>query len=308
MMRHHRFKRSRSREIRGVFRAGAGLLLLTSCSQGVLDPKGPIARANVTILYDSLVIMLAIIVPTIIATLAFAWWFRASNTRARYMPEWAYSGRIELVTWAVPLLTIILLGGVTWIGSHELDPARPIASKKPPLEVQVVSLDWKWLFLYPGQHIAALNQLVIPVGVPVHFTLTSASVLNTFFVPQLGSMIYTMNGMADQLNLQADEPGIYPGISGHFSGDGFADMHFDVRAVPEKDFASWVSATKGGGGVLDNAQYALLARQSVADKPRLFGQADSSLFQNIVAQRIAPGSGPPQTVATLQSKHKKTEH
>src|SRR6266850_772316 len=198
-------------------------IFLTACQPAVLDPQGSIGIAEKTILIDSLAIMLAIVVPTIAATLGFAWWFRASNRRATYLPDWAYSGRIELVVWAIPLLVIILLGGVAWIGSHELDPAKPLASNTPPLEIQGVSLDWKWLFIYPDQRVASVNQLVVPAGVPLHFSLTSASVMNAFFIPRLGSMIYTMNGMTTQLNLQADAPSTFRGQSSHFSGDGFSD-------------------------------------------------------------------------------------
>jgi len=201
-------------------------LLLTACHWAVLDPRGPVGQADRTILIDSLAIMLAIGVPTIIATFAFAWWFRASNTRARYRPDWEFSGAIELVVWAIPAMVIILLGGVAWIGSHELDPAKPLSDRVAPLDVQVVSLDWKWLFIYPQEGVASVNQLVVPVGVPLRFALTSASVWNVFFVPQLGSMIYTMNGMRTQMNLQADEIGTLHGLSAHFSGDGFSDMHF----------------------------------------------------------------------------------
>ncbi len=248
--------------------------------------------AERTILLDSLVIMLAIVVPTIVATLAFAWWFRASNERATYLPHWGYSGRIELLTWGIPLLTIMLLGGVTWIGSHTLDPGRSLASDKPALEVQVVSLDWKWLFIYPAQHVASVNELVIPAGTPVHFSLTSASVMNAFFVPQLGSMIYTMNGMATQLNLSADTAGEFAGLSSHYSGDGFSDMHFQVRALPQQGFASWVAATGRAGPVLDAAAYRGLARQSINDRPMTFSKADPGLFQKIVAQVLPPAAGP----------------
>ena len=160
-------------------------IVLTACQPAVLDPQGIIGIAEKTILIDSLAIMLAIVIPTIATTFAFAWWFRASNTRARYLPDFVYSGRLELIVWAIPLLVIMLLGGVSWIGSHDLDPAKPLASNTPPLEVQVVSLDWKWLFIYPEQHVASVNQLVVPAGVPVHFSLTSASVMNAFFIPQL---------------------------------------------------------------------------------------------------------------------------
>jgi cytochrome o ubiquinol oxidase subunit 2 len=273
--------------------------LLAGCSGGILDPQGPVGRAERTILLDSLAIMLAIVVPTILATLAFAWWYRAGNARARYRPDWAFSGRIEIVVWAIPALTIILLGGVTWIASYRLDPAAPLekapgqASTGDPLDVQVVSLDWKWLFVYPKEGVASVNELVVPAGVPLRFSLTSASVMNTFFVPQLGSMIYTMNGMQTQLHLQADRPGRYAGLSGHFSGDGFSDMAFTVRALPAEDYAAWVRQAQARGGTLDAAAYATLARQGSPLPPTTWGAVQPRLFDDLVAQRIAPAPGPP---------------
>ncbi len=270
----------------------AGLVALTSCQPAVLDPRGIVGAADRTILLDSLAIMLAIVVPTILATLGFAWWFRASNTRARYLPEFEYSGRLELIVWAIPLLVIILLGGVTWIGAHELDPGVALASDKKPLEVQVVSLDWKWLFIYPDQNVAAVNELVMPAGVPVHFSLTSASVMNAFFIPQLGSMIYTMNGMTTRLNLMADNPGTFHGLSSHYSGDGFSDMHFEVHAVPEDQFSTWVADTRKNGPTLDAAKYASLAQQSIAVEPSTFSGVAPGLFEQIAAQKLPPGPGP----------------
>ena len=270
----------------------AAPLALSACQSAILDPRGPIGRAEKIILIDSMVIMLAIVVPTIIATLLFAWWFRAGNKRARYLPTWSFSGRIELVVWSIPVMVILLLGGVTWIGAHQLDPARRIESKVPAIDIQVVSLDWKWLFIYPGQGVAAVNQLVVPAGVPLHFTLTSASVMNTFFVPQLGSMIYTMNGMASELNLHADEPGTYRGLSGHYSGDGFSDMHFEVRALPAAQFDEWVGTTRAAGRALDAASYGALMQQSIADRPATYGAVTAGLFDQIVSQQIAPGPGP----------------
>lgn len=266
--------------------------LVAACQPAVLAPRGDIGLADETILLDSLAIMLAIVIPTIIAIFAFAWWFRASNTRAHHWPDWAYSGRIELMVWSIPLLTILLLGGVGWIGSHQLDPAMKIPSKAPTLNVQGVSLDWKWLFIYPDQHIASVNQLVIPVGTPVHFSLTSASVMNVFFVPQLGSMIYTMNHMSTQLNLDATTAGTYYGQSSHFSGDGFSDMHFGVRALPPAQFAAWVTATRGSGAALDAGSYADLAKQSMNVQPFTYGAADPLLYQQIVSQQLPPGPGP----------------
>ena len=267
-------------------------LVLTGCHWAVLDPRGPVGKADRTILIDSLAIMLAIGVPTILATFAFAWWFRASNTRARYRPDWEFSGAVELVVWAIPTMVIILLGGVAWIGSHQLDPAKPLSERQAPVEIQVISLDWKWLFIYPNEGVASVNELVVPAGVPLRFSLTSASVWNVFFVPQLGSMIYAMNGMRTQLNLQADETGTFHGMSAHFSGDGFSDMHFPVRAVRGEEFAAWVKATRGVGPTLDGAAYTALAQQSTNVQPSTFGAVTPELFAQIVRQDLAPGPGP----------------
>src|SRR5213082_724250 len=222
--------------------AGAVSLLTSGCNRGLLDPVGPVASAEKTILINSTAIMLAIIIPTMIATIAFAWWFRRGNSKATYRPDWEYSGAVELVVWAIPAMTIMLLGGIAWIGSHDLEPSKPLKSAAPPINVQVVSMDWKWLFIYPDQGIATVNQLVVPVGTPVSFELTSSGVMNSFFVPQLGSQIYTMAGMVTRLQLQADHPGTYRGLSAQFSGDGFADMRFNVEAVPAEGFAQWVAA------------------------------------------------------------------
>src|SRR3954469_15897673 len=198
---------------------GLGLAMLTAgCNRGLMDPVGPVAHAEKMILINSTAIMLAIVIPTMLATIGFAFWFRRGNTKATYRPDWEYSGAIELVVWAIPALTIMLLGGIAWIGSHDLEPSKPLESSVPPLRVDVVSLDWKWLFIYPDQHVATVNQLVVPAGTPVSFRLTSATVWNVFFVPQMGTMIYTMPRMATHLNLQADRQGVFPGRSAPFSG------------------------------------------------------------------------------------------
>src|SRR5882762_11307146 len=223
-------------------RAAAPLLRVpfSGSAMNILDPQGPIGAADKTILIDSLAIMLAIVLPTIIAVFGFAYWYRASNPKARYLPHGEYSGRIELVVWSIPTLTVILLGGVAWIGAHQLDPAKAVEGSGKPLTIQAVSLDWKWLFIYPDQQVATINTLTVPKGVPLQFQLTSASVMNVFFIPQFGSMIYTMNGMTTRLNLRADSVGTYGGLAAHFSGDGFSDMHFfDVHVVPPEEFSKW---------------------------------------------------------------------
>lgn len=272
--------------------AAAAALALAGCSGGVIEPQGPVGAADWQITINALEIMLAIAVPTIVAGVAFAWWFRASNTRARRQPDFVYSGRLELLVWSIPLLTILFLGGVTWIGSHRLDPFAPIPSATQPLEVQVVSLDWRWLFVYPGEGIATVNELVVPTGTPVHFSLTSASVMNAFFVPQLGSMVATMNGMVTQLALQADHDGDYFGTSTQYSGDGFSDMNFTVHAVPAGRYREWVAQVHAGGQSLDRQRYVELAQQSHDAKPLRFGTVQPGLFAAIATGKIPPSPGP----------------
>jgi cytochrome o ubiquinol oxidase subunit II len=265
-----------------------GAALLASCQQaGVLDPQGPIASAELLLLLNSTAIMLVVVVPVILATLAFAWWYRSSNARAGRSPDESYEGRIEFVVWSIPALIVILLGGVIWIGAHQLDPRAPIPAKADPLRVDVVALDWKWLFIYPDQGIAAVNQLVIPAGTPVHFRLTSATVMNSFFVPQLGSQIYTMGGMTTHLNLLADEPGEYPGFSANFSGAGFSEMRFIAKAVPAGDFNAWVTQVRGTGSALDDASYAQLAKPSKAVPPTTYRSVEPNLFERIIDQTVS---------------------
>jgi len=271
-----------------------GAATLGGCAKGVLQPKGPIGVADAKILLDAVGIMSAIVVPTIVALLVIGFWFRASNTRARYQPSFVYSGRLEIIVWSLPVLVIMFLGGLTWIGAHELDPYQPIASnsKDPPLQIQVISLDWKWLFIYPQQRIATVNELEIPAGTSVHFYLTSASVMNQFFVPQLGSMIATMNGMRTQLFLEADRPGNYYGLSAQYSGDGFSGMHFTVHAVTQSDFQQWVADTQKSGPVLDRNGYFDLLRESCDVRPFSYRSADPTLFAAVVKRQLPPGPGP----------------
>jgi len=279
----------------------AVMLLSSGCNRGILDPVGPVAAAEKTILINSTAIMLAIIIPTMIATIAVAFWFRRGNTKAEYRPDWEYSGAIELVVWAIPILTITLLGGIAWIGSHALEPSKPLSSPNKPINVQVVSLDWKWLFIYPDQHVATVNQLVVPAGTPVNFQLTSATVWNTFFVPQMGSMIYTMPRMATHLNLQADRQGVFPGRSAHFSGDGFPGMEFNVHSVTPQQFAAWTASARGGGQVLDGRSYAQLAKPSSYVKPMTYSNVAPGLFEAIVAGRAPPTPQLPHNPQTAGS-------
>jgi cytochrome o ubiquinol oxidase subunit 2 len=259
-----------------------GAAALGGCTEGVLDPRGPVASAERQILFNSLGIMLAIVIPVIFATLGVAFWFRASNERARYRPNFRYSGRLEVLVWSIPAMTVFLVGGVAWVGSHDVSPRKPIASTEKALRIQVASLDWKWLFIYPDQGVASVNQLTIPVGTPVSFELTSSGVMNSFFVPQLGSQIYTMAGMVTHLQLRADDPGTYRGMSAQFSGEGFSDMHFNVDAVSADKFAQWVDLARSAGPELNAKTYGDLAKPSGAVAPFTYRAVAPDLFGSIV--------------------------
>jgi cytochrome o ubiquinol oxidase subunit 2 len=259
----------------------AGGFAAASRAEGVLDPQGPVAAADRQILLNATTIMLVVVVPVIVLILVFAWWYRASNPRAAYQPTWAHSGRIEFVVWSIPAMVVLLLAAVAWTGSHDLDPARKLSARGTPVRVEVVALDWKWLFIYPDLQVATLNQITVPTGVPIEFVLTSTTVMNAFWVPQLGSQIATMPGMTTRLNLLATHPGDYPGLSSNFSGDGFSDMHFMVHAVPAAAFSSWVAVTRSQGERLDGGAYAQLARTGSDVSIRAFGNVEPGLFERI---------------------------
>jgi cytochrome o ubiquinol oxidase subunit II len=284
-------KRELARWLRRIFIAGAAMLI-ASCEGGVLDPQGPVGKAERVILYNATAIMLAVIIPVIVLTLVFAWWFRATNSRANYRPDWEYSGRIEMIIWSIPALVILFLGGIAWTGSHELDPPIPLADSVAPLDIEVVSLDWRWLFIYPREGIASLNRVVAPVGVPLRFRLTSTTVMNSFFVPQLGSQIYAMPNMVTRLNLKADRTGTFEGLSAQFSGDGFSDMRFDLVSTNTEDFKDWVATTKAQGGVLDANALEELSKPAKADGLRTFARVSEGLFDRISSGHMAAISPP----------------
>jgi cytochrome o ubiquinol oxidase subunit II len=263
-----------------------GAAVLSGCNEGVLDPKGPIAVANRQILLNSLGIMLAIVIPVIVATLGVAFWFRASNNRARYRPDFEYSGRLEMLVWSIPAMTVFLVGGVAWVGSHDVSPRKPIASSVKALRVQVASLDWKWLFIYPDQGVASVNRLTIPVGTPISLELTSSGVMNSFFVPQLGSQIYTMAGMVTRLNLLADEAGTYRGFSAQFSGEGFSDMHFDAEVATGEEFAQWIETARSAGPELSATSYADLTKPTAAVAPFTYRSVAPGLFETITVSEM----------------------
>ncbi|WP_454683417.1 ubiquinol oxidase subunit II [Ancylobacter moscoviensis] len=271
---------------------------LGGCNFVVLDPSGDIAAQQRDLLVISTLLMLLIIVPVMALTVFFAWKYRASNTKARYEPEWSHSTQMELVIWSAPLLIIICLGALTWMGTHLLDPYRPldrIAAGEPvpadtkPLDVEVVALDWKWLFIYPEQGIATVNDLAAPVGRPIRFRITASSVMNAFYVPTLAGMIYAMPGMRTELNAVANAPGESRGFSSNYSGAGFSGMFFRFQALSDADFNAWTSEAKASEERLTRAAYLELERPSENVPARRFADIDPTLFDAILNMCVEPG-------------------
>ena len=265
--------------------------LLSGCKAALLEPAGHIAADEKSLIITSTLLMLIVVVPVILLTLYFAWKYRASNTSATYMPDWSYSHRIEAVVWAVPIAIILVLGTLTWRTTHELDPYKPLASSVKPIEIKVVALDWKWLFIYPEQHIATVNEIQFPAGTPVNFRITSDTVMNVFFIPQLGSQIYAMAGMQTQVNLIADQPGVYDGLSTNFSGAGFPDMKFTATATSQADFDAWVAKVRASGNKLGLDNYADLAKQSTKDPVKYFSNVEPVLFTAVLDKYMDKSSG-----------------
>ncbi|MCS0599482.1 ubiquinol oxidase subunit II [Massilia agri] len=284
-----------------IVRRGLPLLplaALAGCNTVVMNPTGDIAKQQADLITISVLLMLIIIVPVMILTVLFAWRYR-KNANAKYEPDWDHSTKLELVIWGAPLLIIIVLGLITWVSTHKLDPYRPldridenrpIPASTKPLEVQVVALDWKWLFIYPEQGIASVNELVTPVDVPVRFKITSSTVMNTFYIPTLAGMIYAMPGMETTLNAVLNKPGDYKGISANFSGEGFSHMYFAYKGVSAGEFDAWVQKMKTNPGVLNRADYLSLEKPSVREPVRYYGSVEPALFNRVLNRCVAEGS------------------
>lgn len=259
------------------------LPLLTGCSSlELFNPMGSIAEQEMQLILVCTGLMLLVVIPVILLTLYFAWRYREGNTTATYAPDWSHSTAIEVVIWTIPCLIIVVLAVLIWKSTHALDPYRPIASDKAPLRVEVVALNWKWLFIYPDHNVATVNELVMPVDTPVAFKLTSESMMNAFFVPQLGSMVYTMAGMQTRLHLIGHTPGTYAGMSSAYSGAGFSDMKFPARVVTDADFASWLAQARSSGDHLGATRLAELETPTHGSPLLRFSAVDSGLFDSIV--------------------------
>lgn len=257
--------------------------LLTACSSVILDPAGPIAAKEKQLILISTALMLLVVMPVIILTLFFAIWYRASNTRAHAMPNWAHSNAIEAVVWTVPALIVLALGWLAWTTTHALDPYRPLEENgKPTLEIDVVALDWKWLFIYPEQNIASVNEVAFPIDRPVHFEITSDTVMNSFFIPGLAGQMYAMAGMRTELSLIANRPGTFGGLSANYSGAGFSGMRFTALATSDEEFDAWTRKVAAAGRPLDEAAYAELAKKRENSPVVYYAPGDPNLLVNLI--------------------------
>lgn len=274
------------------------VLMLGGCNFVVLNPAGDIAAQQRDLVVISTILMLLIIVPVMALTVFFAWRYRHSNKAARYEPDWDHSTQLELVIWAAPLLIIICLGALTWMGTHLLDPYRsleriasgqPVTKSDKPLDVNVVALDWKWLFIYPELGIASVNELAAPVDRPINFRITSASVMNSFYIPALAGQIYAMAGMETKLHAVINEPGVYQGFSANYSGAGFSGMRFAFHGLTDRAFDQWVAKVKTGGGTLGRSEYLQLERPSENVPVRRFASVDPNLYKAILNMCVEPG-------------------
>ena len=275
------------------------LTFLAGCETVVMKPSGDIASQQANLIVVSTLLMLIVIVPVIFLTILFAWRYRKNNKTATYSPNWDHSTMLELVIWGGPLLVIIALGLITWISTHTLDPYRPLSridATRPmpagtkPLTVEVVALDWKWLFIYPELGIATVNDLAAPIDVPIRFKITASNVMNSFFIPALAGQIYAMPGMETSLHAVINKPGTYDGFSAQYSGAGFSDMRFKFHGMSADDFARWVQRTKANPAALNKTDYTKLVEPTTKEPARFYGSVDSDLFHAIVNRCVAPNT------------------
>ena len=268
----------------GILSLTAGALLLSGCDSALLSPKGQVAMEQRSLILTAFGLMLIVVIPAILMAVLFAWKYRASNTNAKYSPNWSHSNKVEAVVWTIPILIIVFLSVLTWKSTHALEPSKPLASDVKPVEIDVVALDWKWLFIYPEQGIATVNEIAFPANTPVSFKITSNSVMNSFFIPTLGSQIYAMAGMQTELHLIANEPGTFKGISSNFSGRGFSGMKFNAIATKDDaEFQQWVAKVKTAPNALGTMDdFEKLAAPSENHPVEYFSTANPALFKQVV--------------------------
>jgi cytochrome o ubiquinol oxidase subunit 2 len=272
----------------GALVAGAAVYF-GSVNVAVLNPQGEVAEKERNLIYFTLALSAVVVLPVFAMLGIFAWKFREGNEKAVYRPDWKSNGRLEVVWWGIPCLIILVLGIVAWRTSHDLDPYRSLDSRVKPISVQVVALQWKWLFIYPEQNIASVNLLEIPEKTPIAFTITADAPMNAFWIPNLGTQVYAMSGMSTTLHLIANSPGDYRGSSSNISGKGFADMAFTARAVSAADFGKWVATSQRSNRRLDTATYEKLAMPGTEATPLIYQLANRKLYDTIIKKYMTPG-------------------
>jgi cytochrome o ubiquinol oxidase subunit II len=280
--------------------ATVGIVLLSIAIVGifrhthaaVLSPDGVIASKEMRLMLIATIAMLSVVIPVFVLTFTFAWRYREDNNKAKYSPRWSHDNLLEAIWWLVPTVIIVALSTITWISSHELEPSKPLVSDKAPITIQVVALQWKWLFLYPDQQVATVNYVRIPTGVPVHFAITADAPMNSFWIPQLGGQIYAMPGMTTQLNLMADQDGTYAGSSANLSGIGFADMRFSTISTSEDDFAAWVTSAKSSSPILDMPLYKAISKPDTKAERATYHLGDTGIFASAEAKFMIPQTTP----------------
>lgn len=278
---------------RGCTRVAAAMAMvpMSGCTLELLNPKGGVGEQEKHLILIALGVMLLVVIPVIVLTLVFFWRYRETNTAATYSPKWAHSTKIEIVVWSIPVVIVVALAVMIWETTHKLDPYRPIepiAADKPPVHVEVVALNWKWLFIYPDYGVATVNTLVLPVDTPVEFKLTAESLMNAFFIPQLGSMVYAMAGMQTKLHLIADRTGTYAGMSSAYSGPGFSDMHFKAHVTTQVEFDNWVKQAQGVPDALDAPTYVKLEQPGTGAPVAIYANVMPGLFDAIVGKYMEP--------------------
>jgi cytochrome o ubiquinol oxidase subunit 2 len=257
----------------------------------VLNPKGMVGLKERNLMYLSLALMMIVVIPVFILTFFVAIRYRASNTKATYKPDWDHNYKLELLWWGVPCIIVALLSILTWQSCHELDPYKPLEMDKKPIRIQVVALQWKWLFIYPDYNIATINYLQFPEKTPLNFEITADAPMNSFWIPKLGGQIYAMAGMSTKLHLVADETGSYNGLSSNISGRGFSKMTFKAEAVAEENFEQWVRTVQNSPNQLDDKTYQIIAEPSEANKRELYSLSQNSLYDDIVMKYMMPEQG-----------------
>ncbi|MBG6244166.1 cytochrome o ubiquinol oxidase subunit II [Candidatus Symbiopectobacterium sp. 'North America'] len=297
-------------KIFGMLSLFAAAALLSGCDMALMNPKGQVELEQRSLILTALGLMLIVVIPVIVMTIAFAWKFRASNTKAKYTPNWSHPNKIEAVVWTVPIIIILILGTITWKTTHSLDPCKPLVSEAKPINVEVISLDWKWLFVYPELGIATVNELAFPTNVPVNFKITSDTVMNSFFIPRLGGQIYAMAGMQTKLHFIANEPGKYEGISGGYSGKGFSGMKFTAIATPsQQEFDQWVATVRTSSKTLNSTEeFNTLAKPSEFHPVEYFSSVQPELFENLIRKFTQSGGAPAHHHAEGETQQGSMQH